>query len=293
MLKGRLGLEGARVPHADRHGLLWLGRGNLLVESGTLRFVTAGYGDLSSGDYAIPYQMVSCVVLEPGTTVSHDALRVLARHGTGLVVTGEGGVRYYASMPHGPDASARARRHVRIWSDPETRIQSTLKLYEWRFGEPTDVRDLNALRGIEGIRARKSYQTIAEQHGVTWRGRKYDRSNPESTDVANQAINHAATAVQAAGMVAVAVTGSIPQLGFIHEDSGRAFALDIADIFRDTIILPTAFSATRKILRNKEGPVERVVRRLAGKTIRRERVVLQMIDYVKELLDGNDGGSDT
>ena len=27
MLKGRLGLETARIPHADRAGLLWLSRG--------------------------------------------------------------------------------------------------------------------------------------------------------------------------------------------------------------------------------------------------------------------------
>lgn len=42
MLKGRLGLESARVPQADRHGLLWLGRGSLGVQDGTLHFVTAG-----------------------------------------------------------------------------------------------------------------------------------------------------------------------------------------------------------------------------------------------------------
>ena len=34
MLKGRLGLETARIPQADRHGLLWLARGNLTVEDG-------------------------------------------------------------------------------------------------------------------------------------------------------------------------------------------------------------------------------------------------------------------
>ena len=44
MLKGRLGLETARIPHADRHGLLWLERGTLSVEDGCLRFVCAGGG---------------------------------------------------------------------------------------------------------------------------------------------------------------------------------------------------------------------------------------------------------
>lgn len=38
MLKGRLGLDGARVPHVDRHGLMWLGRGLLPVAFGPSRF---------------------------------------------------------------------------------------------------------------------------------------------------------------------------------------------------------------------------------------------------------------
>ena len=42
VLKGRLGLDTARVPHVDRHGLTWLARGALYVEDGTLRFRTSG-----------------------------------------------------------------------------------------------------------------------------------------------------------------------------------------------------------------------------------------------------------
>ena len=38
MLKGRLGLETARIPHADRAGLLWLSRGALTARDGTLSF---------------------------------------------------------------------------------------------------------------------------------------------------------------------------------------------------------------------------------------------------------------
>ena len=38
MLKGRLGLATARIPHKDRNGLVWLSRGALVVEDGTLHF---------------------------------------------------------------------------------------------------------------------------------------------------------------------------------------------------------------------------------------------------------------
>jgi CRISPR-associated protein Cas1 len=285
MLSGRLGLEGARVPHADRHGLLWLGRGNLYVKDGTLRFATVGTTNLEAGNYAIPYQTVTCVLMQPGTTISHDALRILARHGTGVVAIGEGGVRFYASMPFGPNESARARRQAGLWADPAARVDVARRMYAWRLGEVLPVTDINALRGIEGARMKKSYEHLAASYGITWRGRRYDRMDPNSADVPNQAINHAASAVEAAAMIAVAVTGTIPQLGFIHEDAGISLPLDISDLFRDTILLPIAFGAAREFEKNRSRSLESYVRQLAGKTIVKERVVGKMIDRIKELFD--------
>ncbi len=292
MLKGRLGLETARVPHSDRHGLMWLGRGLLYVDQGTLRFATAGGGDLETGDYAIPFQMASCLLLEPGTSTTHDAFRLLARHGTSLVFVGEDGVRFYASLPAGPDASKRGRRQAEIWSHPEQRTRATRRMYAWRLGEILPASDLDTLRGIEGARMKSTYKLLAQQYGITWKGRRYDRQRPQEADVANQAINHAASAVQGAALTAVAATGAIPQLGFIHEDSGRAFALDIADLFRDSVLLPIAFGAARQVLDDKEGPIEKIVRKRAGKTFRQEKIVPQMIDRIKELLDAHDDRGD-
>ena len=76
-----------------------------------------------------------------------------------------------------------------------------------------------------------------------WRARRYDRTNPTAADIPNQAINHASVAVTSAAVIAVTYVGAIPQLGFIHEHSSEAFALDVADLFRDTVLLPAAFQS--------------------------------------------------
>lgn len=291
MLKGRLGLETARVPQSERHGLLWLARGKLSAEDGTLRFLSAGGGDLAGGDYQIPFQMLSCIILQPGCTVSHDALRLLARHGTGLLAVGEDGVRMYASMPFGPDDSALAREQARCWADLGARTSKARKLYAWRMGEIFPDSDINVLRGIEGARMKETYKLLAQQYGIVWDGRKYDRSDPTSASPANQAINHAASAVEAAAMVAVACTGTLPQLGFIHEDSGNAFSLDVADLYRDTFTLPVAFAAVRESQRTGEA-LERCVRHGAGRAFRQKHLVPEMIDRIKELFRVDDRGGD-
>jgi CRISPR-associated protein Cas1 len=288
VLKGRLGLETARIPQADRQGVLWLSRGNLYVESGTLRFKTVGGGELPSGDYAIAFQMVSAVLLAPGTTVSHDALRLLARHGTGLVAIGEGGTRFYASMPFGADASALARRQAKAWADPGERLRVARVMYGWRFGEVLPDESIDVLRGIEGARMRESYRLLAERYEIDWSGRKYDRGDPTAADPPNQAINHASSAVESAAMVAVALVGALPQLGFIHEDSSNAFTLDIADLYRTSVTIPAAFSGVKACQKDIRIPLERAVRRAVGAIVRKQDVVPSMIEKVKALFDADD-----
>ena len=289
MLRGRLGLETARIPHADRHGLLWLSRGALTVRDGTLRFDKRGGADggeaLDDGEYGIPFQSISMILLGPGSTVSHDALRLMARHGTALVAVGEDGVRRYTAPPLGPDTSETARRQMRAWADPESRIAVARKMYALRLGEILPDRDITALRGMEGHRMRRTYANLAKRYGIDWRGRRYDRGDPLSADIPNQAINHASTAVTSAAAIAVTAMGAIPQLGFIHEHSGDAFALDIADLFRDDILLPAAFRSARAAMRNPSINIERHTRRHTGDTLRDEGVIPKMIDRIHALFE--------
>lgn len=290
LLPGRLGLATARIPQADRHGLLWLEYGRLSVEDGTLRFVAAKSETLDAGDYAIPYQTVSMILLGPGTSITQDVLRLCARHGTLIAAVGEGGVKSYTAPPMGQGRSDIARAHAERWADPKRRLDTARCLYAWRFGRVLPHRDIAVLRGIEGARLKESYRLIAQRFGIKWDGRRYDRDNPTAADLPNQAINHAATFVEAAADIAVAAVGALPPLGFIHEDSSNAFTLDIADLYRVDITLPLAFGAVKAYQEGETDSLEREVRRRAAKVFRQEKLIAKMIDRIKELFDANDRG---
>lgn len=294
MLKGRLGLETARIPHADRHGLLWLSRGELCVVDGCLHFLRGRDGATPSLDQ-IPHQAVSMILLGPGSSVTQDALRLLARHGTLMAAVGEDGVRSYTALPLLPDRSDVARRQAELWGNPRRRISVARHMYALRLGEVLPHRDLDTLRGIEGARVKTFYKLMAEKHGIRWQGRLYDRADPNAADVPNQAINHAATAVQAAAALAVQSLAALPPLGFIHEDSGQSFVLDIADLFRDTVTLQIAFTAAKRVEQMDE-TVDRLVRREAATVFRKQQVIGAMIDRIKQVLRmdevGNGAGDD-
>lgn len=295
MLKGRLGLDTARIPHVDRHGLIWLERGELCVIDGCLNFMS-GKDSLTPYNLQVPHQAVSMILLGPGSSVTHDALRLLARHGTLMAAVGQDGVRSYTAPPLLPDRSDVARRQAELWGNPRRRVSVARHMYALRLGEVLPHRDLDTLRGIEGSRVKTIYRLMADKHGVEWDGRHYDRNNPDATDIPNQAINHAATAVQAAAAIAVQSLAAVPQLGFIHEDSGQAFVLDIADLFRDTVTLNIAFTAAKKAIDGDQATIDRLVRREASIVFRKQSVIPAMIDKIKQVLrteETNGTGSDS
>ena len=194
-----------------------------------------------------------------------------------------------------PDRSDVARRQAELWGNPRRRISVARHMYALRLGEVLPHRELDTLRGIEGSRVKNIYRLMAERYGIEWKGRHYDRANPNATDLPNQAINHAATAVQAAAAIAVQSLAALPPLGFIHEDSGQSFVLDIADLFRDTVTLQVAFTAAKRAENNSD-TIDRLVRREASTVFRKQQVINAMIDRIKQVLRmdevGNGAGDD-
>jgi CRISPR-associated protein Cas1 len=90
------------IPIKDRSSLLFLEKGRLDVLDGAFVVV-----DERGVRIQIPIGGLVCLMLEPGTRVSHAAVALAARAGTLLVWVGEAGVRLYAA---GQPGGARSNR---------------------------------------------------------------------------------------------------------------------------------------------------------------------------------------
>ena len=162
-------------------------------------FVEKGRIDVLDGAFVVidaagvrthlPVGGFACVMLEPGTRVSHAAVALAARAGTLLVWVGEAGVRLYAAGQPGGARAYRLLWQAKLALDEAARLAVVRKMYELRFGEPPpERRSVDQLRGIEGARVRKLYQMLARQAGVAWDGRDYDREDWAGTDIPNRCL---------------------------------------------------------------------------------------------------------
>lgn len=280
MLKGRLGIDDPRIPQRSRNGLLYVQRCRVAVENGSLVLVFDEAGETLE----LPYQRLNAILLGPGTTLTHDAARHCSAHGTCLAFVGTESTRVYTAPPIFERDADLARKQATWWAGENTRVMVAKRMYAKRFGETPRTNDANALRGMEAARIKRAYELLAAEYGVPWRGRHYDRARPEATDVANLAINHTVTAIEACVAIAVQATATLPPLGFMHEDSAKSWVLDICDLYRTTVTVPIAFRCARDQIRRPDETLDRRVRLIVSEHVRRSGFVDQVIDDIKALL---------
>lgn len=229
----------------------------------------------------IPVGSVACLMLEPGTRVSHAAIKLASTVGTLLVWVGEAGVRLYASGQPGGARSDRLLYQASLALDDNLRLKVVRKMYALRFGEePPQRRSVEQLRGIEGARVRETYKLLAKQYGVNWRGRNYDTSDWNKGDIANQCLSAATSCLYGITEAAILAAGYAPAVGFIHTGKPLSFVYDIADIFKFDTVVPIAF---RIAARNPIKPDQEV--RLACRDIfRSSRILEKIIPTIEEVL---------
>ncbi|WP_244424560.1 type I-E CRISPR-associated endonuclease Cas1e [Methylobacterium nodulans] len=261
--------------------MLFVEKGQLDVLDGTFVLV-----DENGVRVQIPIGGLVCLMLEPGTRVSHAAVALAARAGTLLVWVGEAGVRLYAAGQPGGARADRLLWQARLALDESARLKVVRRMFELRFGEAApERRSIDQLRGIEGARVRRLYQLYAQQNGVVWNRRAYDQGDWDASDVPNRCLSAATACLHGLAEAAVLAAGYAPAIGFLHTGRPRSFVYDVADLFKFETVVPAAFRVAGRAARGAlSGPTERVVRHECRDIFRRTSLLERIIPAIEDVL---------
>jgi len=265
------------LPIKERVSVVFVERGEIDVLDGA--FVVVDAGGIRTH---IPVGGVACIMLEPGTRLSHRAAALAARVGTLLVWVGEAGVRLYSAGQPGGARSDRLLYQARLALDESLRLKVVRKMYAVRFGEePPERRSVDQLRGIEGARVRRTYQLLAQQFGVKWAGRDYDSEDWGSSDLPNRCLSAATACLYGVTEAAVLAAGYAPAVGFIHTGKPLSFVYDIADVYKFETVVPVAFKVAAS---NPSGNPERAVRLGCRDIFRQTKLLDRIIPDIEDIL---------
>jgi CRISPR-associated protein Cas1 len=233
----------------------------------------------------IPVGSVACIMLEPGTRISHAAVKLAATTGTLLIWVGEAGVRLYSSGQPGGARSDKLLYQAKLALDEGLRLKVVRKMFEIRFGEkPPERRSVDQLRGIEGARVKKIYELLAKQYRVPWKGRRYDPKNWEAGDIVNKCLSAATSCLYGVTEAAILAAGYAPAVGFLHTGKPLSFVYDIADIYKFDTMVPVAFQIAAK----KPAMPDREVRIACRDAFRQTKLLKKIIPGIEEILSAGE-----
>jgi len=102
------------IPLKERSSLIFLEYGELDVLDGAFVLI-----DVRGVRVQVPIGGIACIMLEPGTRVSHAAVKLAAQVGCLLTWVGEGGVRLYSTGYPGGARSDRLIYQASIALNPD------------------------------------------------------------------------------------------------------------------------------------------------------------------------------
>lgn len=233
----------------------------------------------------IPIDQLSLLMLGPGTSLTHAAMRALSEDSCLVAWVGEQGIRLYAHSTGATHSSRRIEIQARLASDPVARLAVARRMYAMRFGEPPhEALGLEQLRGLEGIRVRKRYAELAREYGVEWRGRIYDQSDWDAGDPINRALSTANACLYGVCHAAIVSVGLSPALGFIHRGRMLSFVYDVADLYKTEVTLPVAF----RLGAAPPEDLERAVRRACRDSIHEMGIIRRVLPDIERVFDAGD-----
>lgn len=243
------------------------------------------------GRSAVPCATLLTLLLGPGTTITHAAVRNLCECGCTICWTGEHGVRHYAHGNAGARSGRNLVRQAQLVSHPRTRLAVVRRLYQARFDEPLDEGlGLRQIRGLEGVRVRETYAAASRASGVPWRGRSYRRDRWEEADEINRAISYANSCLYGVCHAAIVTAGYSPALGFIHTGKALSFVYDVADLYKTKTAIPAAFEAVAG--HDGRGMLERWVRLALRHDFARTGLLEHIVTDIHDVLSTPEGMSD-
>lgn len=227
----------------DKYPFLYLERGRLEIDDSSVKWI-----DADNNVVPLPVATLNTLLLGPGTTVTHEAIKTATAANCAVSWVGEDSLLFYAAGFMATADTRNLKRQIALAADDSQALEVARHMFRKRFPD-ADLADksLKSMMGMEGNRVRALYQQKAEHYGVGWKGRQFVPGKFEFSDLTNQILTASNAALYGILCSAVHAMGYSPHIGFIHSGSPLPLVYDLADLYKEPLCIDLAFYLTREM----------------------------------------------
>ena len=263
----------------DKYPFIYLERGRLEVDDSSIKWI-----DADNNVVPLPVATLNALLLGPGTTVTHDAVKTAVSANCSICWVGEDSLLFYAAGFLPTSDTRNLKQQIELAADKERSLVVARRLFARRFPDAElEGKSLQEMMGMEGYRVRALYQRMAEEYQVGWKGRHFIPGKFELGDVTNQVLTAANAALYGILCSAVHSMGYSPHIGFIYSGSPLPFVYDLADLYKERLCIDLAFALTRDL-------AGRYDKHKVSATFRERVIEMELLAKVGEDIQGIFGG---
>lgn len=227
----------------DKYPFIYLERGRLEIDDSSIKWI-----DAEKNIVPLPVATLNTLLLGPGTTITHEAVKIATSSNCSVCWVGEDSLLFYAAG-YTPTADTRnMKKQIELATNRKKALEVARRMFLFRFPDADlEGKNLKQMMGMEGHRVRALYQSKADEYQVGWKGRQFKPGKFEMSDLTNQILTSTNAALYGILCSAVHSMGYSPHVGFIHSGSPLPFVYDLADLYKEHLCIDLAFFLTREL----------------------------------------------
>jgi len=298
------------ILHSKRANIYYLDKCRVMQKDGRVLYLTEA--DTEKQYWNIPIANTTCILLGTGTSITQAAVRMLASAGVLIGFSGSGGTPLIAANEIewlSPQSEYRPTEYVQgwmsFWFDEQKRLNVAKQFQQQRilylkkvWGKDRDLKsegftlgDIDISQALDNFSAKIGYcdnvtrlllveaeltKALYKIAANRTQQKNFTRQH-DSTDTANDFLNHGNYLAYGLAATTLWVLGIPHGFAVMHGKTRRgALVFDVADLIKDTLILPWAFVCA------KEGATEQEFRQQCLQNFTQHKALDFMFDAVKQ-----------
>jgi len=299
------------ILHSKRANIYYLEKCRVMQKDGRVLYLTEEQSEKQY--WNIPIANTTCILLGTGTSITQAAVRMLASAGVMIGFSGSGGTPLLAANEIewlSPQSEYRPTQYIQnwlsFWFDDNKRLDAAKQLQQLRLDYMQSVWSKDKDLKAEGFTtenadiqqaiklAKEKIQQCSDVTKLLLSEAQLTKMlyklaanntktndfvrNHENTDNANAFLNHGNYLAYGLAATTLWVLGIPHGFAILHGKTRRgALVFDIADLIKDTLILPWAFICA------KEGATEQEFRQQCLQNFTKHKALDYMFDSLKQI----------
>ena len=227
----------------DKYPFIYLEYGRLEIDDSSIKWI-----DSNANVVPLPVATLNTILLGPGTTVTHEAIKTATAANCSICWVGEDSLLFYAAGFLPTSDTRNLKKQIELSADSKHSLEVARRMFKRRFPDADLAeKSLKEMMGMEGYRVRSLYLAKAEEYQVGWKGRQFIPGKFEISDITNQILTATNAALYGILCSAVHSLGYSPHIGFIHSGSPLPFVYDLADLYKEYLCIDLSFALTKDL----------------------------------------------